>query len=265
MSSALPRTFAVIELLVGKLEGVPLGDIATQLDLPKSATHRILSELVELGYVTQSGPQGDYALGLLIVSHALRHLAHIPLVDLAKPLLDRLAATSGELARLSIPDCGELIWVAKTQGARSGLRYDPDAGRAIKLARTSSGMTWLSTMPEQEAATRIEAQGFDDLDQYGPNGPSDLESALHELARVRELGYSYTDSTFELGTATIAVPIRSADEVAVGVLSIAGPSVRLTHERAVSLVPAMKDASEQLALLGGSTSPVAFTTNSVAT
>lgn len=257
MSSALPRTFAVIDLLVGKPHGVPLGVIADTLELPKSATHRIVTELIELGYVKQE-ENGHYALGLKLVSQALRHLAHIPLVDLAKPLLDRLAELSGELARLSIPDGGTLMWVAKTQGARSGLRYDPDAGREIKLARTSSGLAWLSTMPEAGAVSYLEAQGFQDVDQYGPAGPSDLAETLAELARVRDNGYCYTDSTFELGTATIAVPIREDGHVASGVLSIAGPSVRLTHERGLALVPHLLEAAEQLALLGSSTSPVVF-------
>ena len=258
MSSALPRTFAVIELLVGRPEGVPLGEISDTLELPKSATHRIVTELVELGYVKQDDVDGRYALGLRLVSQALRHLAHIPLVDLAKPLLDRLAELSGELARLSIPDDGTLIWVAKTQGARSGLRYDPDAGREIKLARTSSGLAWLSTLPDVEAIALLEAQGFDDLEHYGPNGASDLAGVLRLLGQVREDGYSYTDSTFELGTATIAVPISFDGKSAAGVLSIAGPSVRLTRERALELVLHLRIAADQLALLASSASPVVF-------
>lgn len=250
MSSAVPRTFAVVEFLVGKADGVFLGDIADALELPKSATHRIVTELVELGYVKQNEIDGRYALGLQLVSQALRHLAHIPIVDLAKPLLDRLAELSGELARLSVPDGDRLIWVLKTQGARTGLRYDPDAGREIKLARTSSGLAWLSTMSTEEAAARITAQGFDDLDQYGPNGASSVDEALALLEQVRADGFCYTESTFELGTATIAVPITVEGRSAPGVLNIAGPSVRLTRERALEMVPHLQLAAEQLALLG---------------
>ncbi|MCW4385479.1 IclR family transcriptional regulator [Salinibacterium sp. SYSU T00001] len=249
MSAVLPRALAVLEHLVAKPDGEFLGDVADALDMPRSATHRILSELVDLGYLVQHPVDGRYSLGLRIVSQALRHLAKIPLVDLAKPTLDRLAELSGELARLSIPENGSLLWIAKTQGARSGLRYDPDAGREIKLARTSSGLAWLSTLPEQEAVHYIERQGFDDLENYGPDGVTTLEQALEVVARVREDGYCYTDSTFELGTATIAVPIAEPGQRGSGVLSIAGPSVRLTLERALTMVPHLIDAAEELAHL----------------
>jgi IclR family acetate operon transcriptional repressor len=248
MSAAVPRSFAVLELLVGKPDGLALGEVAEALDLPKSATHRVLAELVDLAYVSQENAEGRYLLGLRLVSQAVRHLARIPLVELAKPLLDRLAEVSGELARLSLPDHGSLIWVAKTQGARSGLRYDPDAGREAKLLRTSSGLAWLSTMPDDDAVALLTAQGFDDLDHLGPEGPSDVASALKVLKQVRADGYCYTDSSFELGTATIAVPIGIDGAVAPGVLSISGPSVRLTHERGLALVPHLREAAAQLSI-----------------
>jgi IclR family acetate operon transcriptional repressor len=250
MSSALPRAFAVIDLLVGKPAGQSLGQIAEKLDLPKSATHRILTELVELGYVRQDEAQGDYRLGLRMVSQSLRHLASIPLVDLAKPILDRLAELSGELARLSLPDEDSLIWVAKTQGARSGLRYDQDSGREVTYAHTSSGRAWLSALPRDRAIELLTVQGFDDIDRYGPNAARSFDEALAAIERVKSDGYSYTDSTFELGTATLAVPVAMAGFPPVGVLSITGPSVRLTEARALELVPHLLEASEQLAVLG---------------
>lgn len=259
MSSAVPRSFAVLDLLVGKPEGLPFGEIAETLALPRSAAHRVVTELVDLGYVKQDAVTGHYALGLRLVSQALRHLAGIPLVDLAKPLLDRLAELSGELARLSMPDDGRLVWVAKTQGARSGLRYDPDSGRFVKLARTSSGLAWLSSLPREKAIILLEEEGFDDLDDFGPSGPRTLEETLVLLDQTRVDGYCYTDSTFELGTATIAVPISFDGRPAPGVLSISGPSVRLTRERAMAMVPHMIAAAEQLALLGSSASPVSVT------
>jgi IclR family acetate operon transcriptional repressor len=209
VSSALHRAFAVIDLLVGKPAGLPLGNVAESLGLPKSAAHRVLGELVELGYLRQDEGHGNYRLGLRMISQSLRHLASIPLVDLAKPILDRLAELSGELARLSLPDGDSLIWVAKTQGARTGLRYDQDSGREIQFAHTSSGRAWLSAMPHERAVALLTAQGFDDVDAYGPHAAQSLDEALAIIEQVKADGYSYTDSTFELGTATISFPVNT--------------------------------------------------------
>ena len=41
-TGSLPRGLAVLQCLVGVSEGVPLSRIAKIVDLPKSATHRIL-------------------------------------------------------------------------------------------------------------------------------------------------------------------------------------------------------------------------------
>ncbi|AWB90158.1 IclR family transcriptional regulator [Salinibacterium hongtaonis] len=252
MSTAVPRAFSVLELLVTSPSGLPLGKIAEELAIPPSATHRIVTELVDLGYL-RSDSEGNYALGLQLVSQALRHLASIPLVELARPTLDQLAELSGELVRLSIPDGDHLVWVAKSQGARGGLRYDPDAGREARFARTSSGLAWLSALPEDQAIARLQAQGFERDDDSRSSGPRDLDEALAAVREARERGFAFTDSTHELGIAAVAVPVSRADGTPAAVLSIAGPSVRLTRERALELVPHLFRGREDLAVLADST------------
>src|SRR5687767_11727687 len=128
MTAVLERAFGIIETLVGHPTGLSLGTIARQLEIPKSAAHRSLSELVDLGYVRQDAASGEYIVGLPVVSLGLRHLRSISLVEAATPALMELAEDSGELARLAIFDGESLVWVAKRQGARPGLRYDPDSG-----------------------------------------------------------------------------------------------------------------------------------------
>lgn len=249
-SSVLQRAGAIVELLVGRPDGLPLGQIAATLGLPKSATHRMLTSLVELRYVNQDGELGHYRLGLHLVSLGLRHLAGYPLVDLARPMLQQLAEVSGELARLSIADSDGLVWVAKAQGARTGLRYDPDSGAQAPLAHSSSGRAWLSALPEDRAQALVAAEDFSSADQFGPRAARTMDDVLAALQKTRRNGYSYTDSTYELGTASIAVPVRAITGGAVGALSITGPGVRLTEERCLALVPHLLEAAEQLGVLG---------------
>ena len=82
--------------------------------------------------------------------------AGIALVNRAE--LDRLAADSGELVRLAVVDGDALTFVAKAQGARHGLRYDPDQGIDARLSCTSSGHAWLSTLPEDRGDYLIAAR-----------------------------------------------------------------------------------------------------------
>ena len=101
MSGILERSFKVLEHLAAHPEGCTLSGLAAEMQTPLSATHRLLTELVRCGYVRQDQSHGDYVLTIKLVSLGLFFLSNSGIVDIAQPLLDRLAAESGELVRLT--------------------------------------------------------------------------------------------------------------------------------------------------------------------
>lgn len=125
MSLALDRGLTLLEHLAQHPDGLALAAMATELDMPLSACHRLLAELQRRGYVRQLQAQGNYLLTTKVVALGLGYLSNAGIVDIAEPLLDRLAVASGELVRLSIVDGERLTWVAKAQGLRKGLRTTP--------------------------------------------------------------------------------------------------------------------------------------------
>lgn len=248
MSNALERGLCALELLAGKAAGLPLQQISEGLGIAPSATHRMLTCLVEQGYVRQDPQHGNYILALKVISLALKHLAHASVVDLARPILERLAGESGELVRLGIVDGEHLVWVAKAQGTRSGLRYDPDAGAEAKLGCTASGLAWLSCLSDEQALELVYRQGLPKPGEYGPNAPTTVEALLKNLHQARADGYACVNESFEAGAAAIATALyHPGQSTPSGVISIAGPSVRLSAERMQALVPALLAAAKDLA------------------
>jgi len=142
----LKRALGIIEVLSRAPGGLPLQAIADSLEMPKSGAHRLLKKLSDLGWVRKDEEEGRHYLTLHLASLALRHLSDAGLADVAQPILDRLANESGEMVRLGAIDADRLFWVAKAQGARSGLRYDPDMGSRVKLACTATGIAWLAAL-----------------------------------------------------------------------------------------------------------------------
>ena len=128
MNGVLERTLGILELLAQHGEGMELAAIADHTGIPRSGVHRLLADLVRLGYVRQARGHGEYLLTTKLVSMGLSYLSNSGIVDIAQPLLNQLAEISGELVRLSVVDGERLTWVARAQGARQGLRYDPDMG-----------------------------------------------------------------------------------------------------------------------------------------
>ena len=251
MNGVLERTLGILELLTQHGEGMELAAIADRLDIPRSAVHRLLVDLVRLGYVRQARGHGDYLLTTKLVSMGLSYLSNTGIVDIAQPLLNRLAEVSGELVRLSVVDGERLTWVARAQGARQGLRYDPDMGSDARLSCSSSGWALLSTLDDDEALALVARQGLGLPDQFGPAAPTSLQAVMDAVIQTRERGYSLTTDTYTAGLSAMSAPVRFAGQPAFGVLNIAGPTVRFTAEKMTELAPELINTAQQLAALSG--------------
>lgn len=250
MSGVLERTLGILELLAGHPEGLPVGTIAVRLDMPPSAAHRLLNDLARLGYVRQDRAQGDYALTIKLAALGLEFLGQSGVTDVAQPILDRLAAECRELVRLSVVDDEKLVWVGVAQGATSGLRYDPgrEQGVVVHLASSAGGQAYLATMSDEDALMAVARQGIAPIQPgAGAQAPATARDLLALLARARARGYAVAIDSYLVGMAAMAVPLRrGGDGPAIGCLSIAAPSVRLSADRMAELAPALQAAAEEI-------------------
>lgn len=244
--SQIERALSLLESLTRDARGVQMQALADELDIPKSATHRMLAELMRLGYVRQDALTNRYRLSTKLVALGFRYLANSG-ADVVQPILDGLAETSGELVRLGVIEGERQTWIAKSQGARSGLRYDPDMGRDAPLFYTASGHAWLASMSDAEALALVARQGIADPAEFGPNAPRNQQELLQRLALAREQGYAWVMESSSLGTAALAAVVRHpVGGRVIGVLSIAGPSARLPLARIEQLAPELLAAAEEL-------------------
>lgn len=254
--SAAKRALLLLEHLAGHPAGVSLTELCAALELPKSIVHRLLALLQETGFVQQEESKGRYGLTLKLTMLGLRHYVSTGIDDLVQPILDRLAADTGELARLAVADGDRLVWVAKAQGARSGLRYDPgvdhDTGHDVILHATSTGKVWLASMPDEEALRIVAATDLRTPERFGPNAVRTLEAFRAKLEETRRKGFGEAIEEGEAGTAAVAVAVY--DEGARGVargralatLSLAGPLVRFAPERRELLAVRLAAAAREL-------------------
>jgi IclR family acetate operon transcriptional repressor len=248
-SGLLERTLGVLELLAAHAHGLQLYEIADRLGIPRSATHRVLTSLVEHGYVRQERQLGAYQLTAKIASLAFSFLAGSGITDFAQPILDRLARDAGELVRLALVDGRELVWVAKSQGSPFGLRYDPDMGQVGRLSCSASGHAWLSCLPEEEALALVEKQGYGSREEFGPRAPQSKVALLRYIRQARQRGFSLVVQTYSAWMNATAAPIRrpQTGEV-IGAVVIAGLHNRLSEEKMLSLSPLLLEAARELSL-----------------
>jgi IclR family acetate operon transcriptional repressor len=244
--SQIERVFSVLESLTREPRGLPMQVLAEQLEIPKSAMHRLLAELIRLGYVRQNPDNLRYHLSTKLVAMGFRYLSSSG-ADIVQPVLDRLAQETGELVRLGVIEGERQTWIAKSQGARSGLRYDPDMGRDAPLFYTASGHAWLACLSDAEALSLVERQAVDVPVELGPNAPRSNIELLERLRLAREHGYAWVQESSAVGTSAIAAVVRHpVNGRVVGVLSVAGPSARLPESRLHELAPLLLQFAQEL-------------------
>ncbi len=247
-TGTLERAFRLLELLAQQPQGLGLTDMADELVLPRSACHRLLAEMIRCGYVRQVSSRGDYALTTKLPALGLSYFGGSGVVDIAQPLIDRLAEQSGELVRLALVDGDRLTFVAKAQGARTGLRYDPDMGIDVRLSCSAGGHAWLMTLTEERASELVSLQGFGSPKEYGPRAPTTFKALWKLLDEDRKRGFSMIVEAYAPGMTAMAAPVRRRGQETTGVITIAGPLLRLSPQRMTQLGRPLIDAADELAV-----------------
>ncbi len=228
--AAVERALKLMEALAGAPDGVDLSLLAERLDLPFSATHRLLATLAERGFVRQDAHSGAYGLTLKLAQLAFRDLDSRGLPDAGQIVLDRLAAATREYCRLAVVDGGDLIWIARSQGATAGLRYEPPMGSEPVLHATATGKAWLASLPETEALRIVFARGFDGDERTGPNALEDVDALRAHLDETRRRGFAIAVEEGEVGIVAMATTFRAGPDPAA---PVAGPQRRrpvATHD-----------------------------------
>jgi DNA-binding IclR family transcriptional regulator len=246
------RCLAIIELLADGAREMPLGEIADRLALPKSGAHRLLATLVNLGWAEQDPGTGFYRLTMRLAVLGQRFYVACGIPDICQPLLVRFARECREFARLAVVDGNALVWIAHAQGATGGLLYQPaETTGTVPLYATASGKAWLATLRTDEAVQNVvQHGGFKHAERYGPNVIRSIEALLKDLRTTARRGYGLALNEAEPGVTAIAAAVGSGSGgVAVGTVSIAGPTARMTEHRIRELAPLVMQCASELSSL----------------
>lgn len=247
--AAVERAIRLLEALADEADGADLTVLAAQLDLPVSATHRLLATLAERGFVNQDPHSGAYGLTLKLSQLAFRNLDLRGLPDAGQVVLDGLARATREYCRLAVIDGDTLTWIARAQGATAGLRYEPPMGTAIVLHATATGKAWLASLPEGEALRIVCARGFATQGATGPNALGDVDTLRRHLAETRAQGHALAVEEGEIGTVAMATTFRAGPDPSApvaGTLSVAGPLPRMQEMRRGEIAAALATAAREM-------------------
>lgn len=244
MLSTNDRSLQILEALLKEVNGCALSQLSTDLNIPKSAMHRLLTSMKEMGYIYQDELSQYYKLTLKVASMGLSYLSSRSITETFQPLLNELANQSNELVRLGLIENENIIWIAKAQGSTSGLKYDPDSGGIAYLPASASGQAYLSELNNDDFKRLAQREGFEKAKEMGPNAPKDIAELTNMVNAAKQRGYGMICDTYELGMMAMAKTIINPHNgQPFGTVSIAGPSFRLNEKRVKELAPALFESA----------------------
>lgn len=223
---SLQRAVAILRTFTEQTPSLTVGEISRITGIHKSTVSRILATLLDEGLVRHDPSAGRYSVGVGLVELAGVALGQIDVRGAAMPVMEQLARTVDETVVLCVLRGTDAVTVAHAAGTHS-VRHVVWIGRRIPLRTTAPGKVFLAHAPS------------DSLDEGGP----DLTG---ELARVREDGVAFETDEFEVGTSSIAVPVRDGTGAVVAALSVGAPTERMGPSVRETVVAALRDAADRI-------------------
>ncbi|WP_159964095.1 IclR family transcriptional regulator [Profundibacterium mesophilum] len=165
--TTLARGLSVLRAFRPSDDGLGNAEIAERTGLPKSTVSRLTYTLRALGYLSNARRRDRYRPGPALLALGNVAAASISFVDLAGPLMQRLADQTGTLALLAVRDEGRVLLV-KTWRPRQVSSIWLEVGHRLPLSGSSSGHAVLGTLPADLLGGAVRAaRGERGLDAAG--------------------------------------------------------------------------------------------------
>ncbi|MEH6941022.1 IclR family transcriptional regulator [Bacillus sp. JJ722] len=242
MVKSVSRALDIITILSLKKGGLGVTEIANQIDINKSSVYRILSTLVQYGYVEQDPENGKYKLGYKFLEISSKLLESIDLRKEAQPFLNELENETNEVIHLVVYDQGEVVYIEKLEGNEL-LRMHSRVGKRAPMHCTSVGKAILAYLPTNVVSTILEEKG---MPVHTKHTIIDKEELMQELTKVRELGFAYDLEENEYGITCIAAPIFDHLGNVIAAVSVSGSTIRMTTERLEQLQKRMIQVGQHI-------------------
>lgn len=221
------RALQVLQLFGTPREALGVTEIARRLDIHRSSASRLVATLQSRRFLERSGPGEGLRLGVEVERLGRLALVGRDLAGAAQPVLDWLAAQTGETATLATPAGDRVTTVAQAAG-----RHFVSSGRWIGVRAAPHSCADGKTL----LAFGAISPDFDALARLTPNTIVDRAVLDRELADVRRRGYSLTLGELEEGLVGMAVPVYESGRC-VAALCVSGPAYRLGPDCGEALLP----------------------------
>ncbi len=231
-SQSLERGLSILGCFTPQRSALGIAEIADDLGMSRSTTHRYVITLVALGFLEQ-GASRKYRLGLRVTDLGMSALNSTGLREPSRPYLEELRQSTSYTASLSVLDGPEILYVERARSFRRGqnkIDLNLRPGSRLPSYCTSMGKVLLANLPELEQNELIAAMT---LKRRGPNSITSKKALRTELELVLDEGIAVNDEELAGGLVSIACAVRNENQQVVAAINLAAHTSMISSEEMV--------------------------------
>jgi len=228
-SQSLERGLAILGCFTPRRPVLGIADIADELGMSRSTTHRYVITLVALGYLEQ-GASRKYRLGLRVTDLGMSALNSTGLREHAHPYLEELRQRTTYTASLAVLDGTDILYIDRAPSFRRGqsrIDLDLHPGSRLPAYCTAMGKLLLANLPDSE---QRELLAETKVTKRGPNTITNKKALREELDEVLEAGFAVNDEELGPDLYAIAAPVRNEARDLVAAVSLSAHKAMISLE-----------------------------------
>lgn len=245
---SLSRALKLLNALSYYTQGLSLSEVASEVGLPNSTAHRLLTTLQNERYVRFDNERSVWMIGVQAFRVGSTFVRSRDLVSIARPYMRRLMDQSGETVNLGIFDRSEIVYLAQVETQKMMRAIAGPGGRA-PLHCSGIGKALLAFMGDEDRDRILSSLQWQ---RETANTLTSAEAIKAELPDIEQGNYAVDDEENAVGLRCVASVIFNEHGEPMAGLSISGPTARLTDVRLPALGAMVAGIADEItAELGG--------------
>ena len=216
-----------------------VSEIAQEVGLHKATAHRIMTTLLNFGYLERTADEQKYRLGVYLADLGSKVIRRMDVRREALPYMVQLIEQWDETCDLGLFDQGQVFYIEVMRGSHT-LTIAADAGQRLPAHCTASGKLFLAHLPPHE----LDALLSQPLASYTDKTITEPNMLRHQFEVIRQQGYGFDDEEFEAGIRAVSAPIWNHEGKIAAAMSVPGPASRMTLERVAEIAESLKEATQ---------------------
>lgn len=235
---SLARGLHILDLIANSGRSWSVTELAQALQVDKSSASRLVRTLASYEYLQIEPGTRRYTLGRRLYHIGWQVLNLMPIRQKARAYLHRLVQDTGECAHTAVFAESKALVIDDVE-TETTLRVVSGTGRMIPLHCTAVGKALLAF---------AEVPLPQELPAFTPRTITSHDQLVLHLAETFRRGYALDDEEFDEGIRCIAAPVYNHMGIAIAVIGISGPKVRLLDDKLEQLAAVVVRAAHELSL-----------------